>query len=268
MSDKVKRDANIASGKLPDLDINKIIDLIVAVAQKKKSPKEAAKEIAVPYIAFAKVFAENNAKEYLEMGLDKAGLDSLSDTDFSAKLIECSKRIGILIYQYMTNKIDVAELITGIGGTELKDIFIQTIHALGIHEKLGVANMDEVFALSPVVLAYTASLAAYKELKKAEADLTVARERRKQIEASCAESISRIRMYRAKMDKVVSEYLTDHLETFESGFAAMDRAIIENDVDGYILGNVEIQEILNYDMQFTNYQEFNDLMESDSAFKL
>ena len=268
MSVEVVRDGKKTDGKLPDLDINKIIDLIVAVAQEKKTPKEAAKEIAVPYIAFAKVFAEDRAKEYIDTGLEKAGLGTLSDTDFSAKLTACSKRIGILIYQYMTNKIDVVELIEGIGGTELKEIFIQTATALGIHDKLGFASMDEIFALSPAVLAYTASLAAYKELKKAEAELAAARERRKQIEASCAESISRIRMYRANMDKVISEYLADHLETFESGFAAMDRAIIENDVDGYILGNVEIQEILNYDIQFTNYQEFNDLMESDTAFKL
>lgn len=252
----------------PTLDINKLIDLIVDVAQEKKSPKEAAEEIAVPYLAFAKVFAEKEARKYINAGLDKADLRSLSNTDFSSNLIECSKRIGLLIYQYMNGKIDETELISGIGGKELENIFNQVIEALGIHEKLGVATVDEIFKLSPAVLAYTASLAAYKELKKAQEDLNVARERRKQIEACCAESIARIQQYRENMDKVVSEYLTDHLETFESGFAAMDRSIIENDVDGYILGNVEIQKILSYDTQFTTSQEFDDLMASDNAFKL
>ena len=82
------------------------------------------------------------------------------------------------------------------------------------------------------------------------------------------ESVAMIRQYREEMERMVSMYLTEHLETFESGFAAMDQAIMDGDVDGYIKGNAEIQKILGYDTQFTNQQEFDDLMDSDIAFKL
>ena len=44
--------------------------------------------------------------------------------------------------------------------------------------------------------------------------------------------------------------------------------IMGNDSDGYIRGNTAIQEILGYKSQFTNQEEFDDLMDSDIAFKL
>lgn len=122
--------------------------------------------------------------------------------------------------------------------------------------------------LAPAVVAFTASIAAYKELRKAMDDLAVAKERRMQIEAACQESISMIRYYRAEMERIVSSYLTERLETFESGFEAMDRAMLDGDVDGYIKGNTEIQSILGYDVQFSSQDEFDALMDSDDAFKL
>jgi hypothetical protein len=70
------------------------------------------------------------------------------------------------------------------------------------------------------------------------------------------------------MERMVFKYLTEHLEIFETGFAAMNQAIMDGDVDGYIKGNAEIQRILGFDTQFTNQQEFDDLMVSDIAFKL
>ena len=109
---------------------------------------------------------------------------------------------------------------------------------------------------------------AYKIVREAQEDLQLAREERIKIEAACNESIELIRQYRAEMEYAVNHYLTERLETFESGFAAMDKAIFENDSDGYIRGNVAIQEILGYKSQFTNQEEFDDLMDSDIAFKL
>ena len=155
--------------------------------------------------------------------------------------------------------------LTGPGNQKLvKDLMA----ALKFHEKLGVNSVEEIFKLSYPVMAYTASMAAYKELRKAQEQYEEAQEVRILIEKACAESVAMIRQYREEMERVVSKYLTEHLETFESGFAAMDQAIMDGDVDGYIKGNVEIQKILGYDIQFTNQQEFDDLMDSDIAFKL
>ena len=48
----------------------------------------------------------------------------------------------------------------------------------------------------------------------------------------------------------------------------MDQAILDNDPEGFISGNVQIQKILGYDTQFTSFDEFDSLMESDMDFKL
>ena len=225
---------------LPALEINKIIKSIVDVALGNKTPEVAAKEFVKPYKEFAKVFARDKAKKLIESAVKNLGIEGLSDKEFSDNLINSSKRI----------------------------IAMPVLSALGIHEKLGVKNPAEIMKLAPHVVAYNATMAAYEELRKAQEDLTIAKERRKQIEAACAEAVTMIRLYRGEMEQTVSKYLSSHIGTFEAGFDAMDKALLDGDVNGYIRGNVEIQEILGRDIQFRNQEEFNDLMDSDDAFIL
>ncbi len=48
----------------------------------------------------------------------------------------------------------------------------------------------------------------------------------------------------------------------------MDKALIENDIDGFIFGNTMIQENLGHNVQFRSQEEFDDIMSSDVLFKL
>ena len=68
--------------------------------------------------------------------------------------------------------------------------------------------------------------------------------------------------------KLAKKCLDKHLKTFEHGFAMMDKAIEDNDSNGYIKGNAEIQKTLGYYAQFRNQKEFDELMDSDINFKL
>ena len=173
-----------------------------------------------------------------------------------------------LVKAYMHKDLTEEQLISLIGGAGIKDLNMQVLSALGVQEKLGVDNAEEIMKLAPAVVAFTASMAVYKELRKALEDMEAAKERRVLIEASCQESISMIRQYRAEMERIVSNYLTTRLETFESGFEQMDKAMLEGDIDGYIKGNTEIQAILGHDVQFSSQDEFDALMDSDDAFTL
>lgn len=252
----------------PALDINKIIQLVFDVANGEKTPETAAKEFVNPYRAFAEVFAKDKAMEMIEAGVGAAGIQSLSNRDFSENVVMISGTIADHVKLFMNHEISEEELILFIGNSGIKDVGMQVLSALGIHEKLGVENPAEIMKLAPAVMAFTASMAAYKELKKAMDDLALARAQRIQIEKECQESISMIRMYRTEMERIVSSYLTVRLETFESGFAAIDQALIEGDINGYIKGNTEIQQILGYNAQFSNQDEFDALMDSDESFKL
>ena len=251
-----------------NIDINQIIQLIVDVAEKKKSPKDAAEEFAKSYQVLAKEFARDKAADFVEDRMNASGIKGLSDREFSECVVRISEKVGMAVAAYMGRKMTKEQLAAAIGDSGIRDLNKQVLSALGIHEKLDVEHVEDIMKLAPAVVAFSASMAAYKELRKAMDDLDIAKERRLQIEAACQKSITMIRRYREEMDRIVSDYLTDHLKTFESGFDAMDQALLEGDTDGYIRGNTEIQSILGYDVQFTSQDEFDALMGSDDAFKL
>ena len=67
---------------------------------------------------------------------------------------------------------------------------------------------------------------------------------------------------------MVSEYLSEHIQTFNKGFLEMDKAIAERDINGFIRGNASIQELLGKEVQFWTQEEFDALMASDMPLKL
>ena len=256
----------------PKLDVFKLIKLINEVARGKKKADVATKEFGMPYVDFAKVFVVNKSKELINIGLEKGGMEELTKTDFDKKLIACVTSTATLVVQYMSKQISVQEFIDKLGKGEIKELTKQVLSASGMDiqlaEKIGVKNLSEITGMAPNAVAFAALTAAYKMVREAEKDMQIARAHRIEIENACNESIDLIRQYRQEMENVVNKYLTERIETFESAFDAMDKAILENDTDGYIRGNAAIQEILGYKAQFTNQEEFDDLMDSDDAFKL
>ena len=256
----------------PKLDAIKLIKLVNEVAKGEKKAIDAAKEAKAPYEAFAKVFVSNKTKELINAGLTKGGMEALTKTDFDEKLIACTMSTAALVKQYMTKQITVQAFIEKLGDGQIKDLTSQMLSASGMDkqlaEKMGMKSLSEIGSMAPNAVAFAALTAAYKMVREAEEDLKIAQIHRIEIEAACNESIALIRQYRQEMEYVVNKYLTERIETFESRFEAMDKAILENDTDGYIKGNAAIQEILGYKAQFTNQEEFDDLMDSDEVFKL
>ena len=266
-----------SQSKQPELDINKLINIAFDLCCKRnalsdedwKEAKEKAKEeVMKEVMPYAEYHLKKHATAAVSAGISAIGIKELATQKFSSELVDSAQQIGIWVCQYMKKEISDKAFLSNMTGPGNQKLVKDLLSALKIDEKLGMNSVEEIFKLSYPVMAYTASMAAYKELRKAQEKYEEAQEVRILIEKACAESVAMIRQYREEMERVVSKYLTEHLETFESGFAAMDQAIMDGDVDGYIKGNVEIQKILGYDIQFTNQQEFDDLMDSDIAFKL
>ncbi len=262
-----------SQSKQPELDINKLINIAFDLCCRRNDLsdedwKKAKEEVLKEVMPFAEYHLKKHATAAVSAGISAIGLKELATQKFSSELVDSAQQIGIWVSQYMKKQISRDDFISNMTGPGDQKLVKDLMSALKIDEKLGVDSIEEIFKLSYPVMAYTASMAAYKELRKAQMEYEEAQEERILIEKACMESVAMIRQYREEMERVVSTYLTEHLETFESGFAAMDQAIMDGDVDGYIKGNVEIQKILGYDTQFTNQQEFDDLMDSDIAFKL
>lgn len=115
---------------------------------------------------------------------------------------------------------------------------------------------------------YALSGALYGGLKDALSSPKLAREERVRVERECSEAVRAIRDFRAKMEALISEYLTSHIKTFHEAFDAMKDSLSLGDIDGFISGANTITEKLGGRVQFRDMEEFDELMDSDEAFVL
>ncbi len=114
----------------------------------------------------------------------------------------------------------------------------------------------------------SATIDVYKQVSTALEEKQIAHEERIRIEAICAENIELIENNRKVISLAVSEYMEQHLQVFSTAIDKMNQAIIENDVNLFIEGNNLIQNDLGHEIQFTNMDEFEEMMSSDNNLKL
>lgn len=110
----------------------------------------------------------------------------------------------------------------------------------------------------------SAAIGVYDEINKTYKELDVAREDRIRIEQECSIRIEMLKENQAETEQIVSDYLYNKMTVFANAFDTMDKAISENDIDSFIIGNNYIQKELGKDVLFKDMQEFDDLMLSDS----
>lgn len=118
------------------------------------------------------------------------------------------------------------------------------------------------------VAAGRATLAIVREVSAEAKETQLLREKQLLIEAKTSLTIERLETYRALLEERVSEYLAEDLQAFFEGMSQIDQGLIEGDSNLVIRGNVTIQRVLGREPQFTNQQEFDDLMTSDDDFVL
>ena len=269
-----------AEKNMPKLEVNELISLVVSVWEEKEHRQEAAvraaKQLAQKYKKPMEVYL--NAFGVFAV---KTGLEQQEELDFSKegteelarKIVEVAKTLEKTVSDYCHGKIREEDFISRLnqsGVGEIRDSFLRAagIDPAEIKEQIQGALGEKATGVSALLVSFYASAAAYKILKASLQDAALMRENRLRIEEECARSVAQMRAYRGKMNAAVSDCLYIHAETFNAGIAAMDRAILDGDAQGFIHGNVTIQEILNYHVQFRNQNEFDALMDGDAAFVL
>ena len=259
-----------AKGKLPKESIIEIINSALKESDD-KDYKKIAKAVAMKYkdfgVAYGKAAAELVVDDYLK-NADHEVLNKLAKEKLGKDLADIAEKAAVSIHAYMKKDINKEQLISKIKDSHLEEVMMKVMDAAGIKPQDLTRNPEAIIKISSPVLAYSCFAAAYKELKDAQKDHELAREERLRIEEECSKSVQMIIESRKEMEERVSAYLSEHLSAFNEGFKQMDEAILANDTDGYIRGNTEIQKALGYNIQFTNQEEFDDLMDSDEAFRL
>lgn len=251
-----------------------LVKNVVACIKGDKSPKDAAIDVAQTtgegaVVSYATAFSGSMIKGALQNSTHQMARN-LSKTNFASGLITTTLDVGRTMKCYIKGEITGAECVETLGEHGVGEIGAAMFSSIGLASVAGAASplVHIIAGMTGATLGYAAATAVYKELATSLKEYELAKEERIRVEAECKEAITLIRQYREEMNQLVEQYLTKNIQTFDEGFKAMDRAIIENDINGFIRGNVEIQELLGREVQYKNQDEFDELMLSDVKFKL
>lgn len=116
------------------------------------------------------------------------------------------------------------------------------------------------------VAAGRAVIAVTREVSNEVREAQLIREKRLLSEARTVLTIERLEEYKAQLAERFEDYLVENLTAFSEGLSQIDKGLADGNSDNVIAGNVIIQRALGHEVQFTNQDEFDALMESDSDF--
>jgi len=195
---------------------------------------------------------------------------ALSKTNIASSLVSTTINTGKTMQQYMKGELTGAQCVEQLGKHGVGEVgsAMFTMISLAAVSGTGSVAIQVLAGITGSTLGYAAATAVYNELSTSLKEHELAIEERIRIEAECEEAVRLLCQYRAEMNEAVETYLSEHYETIDGGFKAMDEAILLNDINGFIAGNVMIQEQLGYVVQFSSQEEFDDLMLSDIALTL
>ena len=231
-------------------------------------PHVIADEIAEKFrIEDIDAFAARKLEEKLGEGLGLA-MDPDDAAELATLFASQGKVIAELMMVYLKDGKNATELARGLNQLNLNNsqnmqVILQ--HSLGLSDESIRFLGDKLGGYTIAVLCFTQ---AYKIYQRAANDARIAKKKRVEIETRCNEAIGVLKESRTEMENSVNAYLLARLPQFNEGMNALDKAILNGDDDGYIAANKELWEIFGRKSQYSNTQEFDELMLSDEMFKL
>jgi hypothetical protein len=251
-----------------------IVRHLVACLKEEITPQDAAigvlKDTGVgATVSYATAFTSAIATGIMK----KSGSEyvrGLSGTGFVSGMVSSTLDISKVMIRYIRGDITGAQCIEQLGENGFGQLGSAMYSTLAVAAVKGTGSfaVKAVAGLVGSTVGYAAAVAVYQELATSLKEYELAVENRKRIEAECEEAVKMICEYRLEMERMAETYLSEHLQTFSEGFDAIDKAIMENDIHGFLKGNAMIQAKLGHVIQFTNQKEFDELMLSDEDFIL
>ena len=189
---------------------------------------------------------------------------SIAKSNLPAQVVTVVLETGKTLCKFASGEIDGLECLEELGekGTGMT--------TAAIFAGFGQAAIPIPFvgALAGSMIGYALSGALYNNLTTTLKEAKLAHEERIRIERECNEAIAAIKEFRAKIESLISNYLTEHITAFHTAFDVMKDALDTGDIDGFISGANMITKKLGGVVQFNNMREFDDFMASDTAFAL
>ncbi len=241
-----------------------MIRLVRDVTTKRKTVVQALEEVGITSESVIEKIQSimNNS----ESGL----LNALARTDFTNDLVGAAKDIAETLQGFFSGSLSKDECIEALfdrGFEEINDAIRHTLSVIKVPNHVP-APLTKLLEVSGATFCYEACEYVVNEIARSMKEAREAKRSRVLIEQQCEEMLAELMHSREELRQLTEKYFTEHYETMEAGFAAIDRAILHDDIDGFIQGNTMLQEMLGHQQQFHNMEEFDALMDSDEAFKL
>ena len=268
-----------------------LIKNLVDVTKGNKEIDEAAFDLAKDtgeafVFGYGSTAVGTSLKMILTNAPDKA-LKAIGRSNIPAQIVTIAVETGKTLTKYAKGEIDGVECVkelgekgTGMVGGVVLGTFggIAAKAAFGEFIQLPFTILGQAAIPIPVVgsiigsvVGYTLGTLCYKSIFEVALifkEAKLAHEERIRIEKECEEAIAMIRQYRLEMEKLVSEYLVSHIETFHTAFDGIKDALQIGDIDGFIASINMITKKLGKTPQYETFKEFDTLMENKTAFKL
>lgn len=240
-----------------------IIKNSIAIFNGEKEVKEALIDMGIDTtkaasLSYVTAFAGSGIKGFMQ-NAKNTSIQIASKTNLPAMAVTTALEVGKTFKRYLSGEIDGLQCFEELGekGTGMlsSGMFAAAFQI--------VIPIPVVGALIGSMFGYAFSSAYYKEILNVFKEAKLARERRLRIESECEKAIKMIIEYRKNLEKIVSEYLVDHITTFNNAFEQMESALEIGDINIFIEGNNKIIEKLGKDVKFKSFDEIDSFMQSD-----
>lgn len=222
--------------------------------------KDTAQSAAVGYgTGFAgtaiKGAMQNSTSEYTR---------ALAKTNVAGTIVAVTVSASKTLTKYFKGEIDGTQCLEDLGEQGTGMIASSMFTVIG----QAVIPIPVVGGLIGGMVGYALSSATYGILMTSLKEEKLAHEERIAIEKACEEHIKMIREYRAQMNAIIEEYLSDTMEIFNESFSGIKAALAIGDVDLLIESANEITYALGGNKPFETMDDFNNKMMMGTTFKL
>lgn len=222
--------------------------------------KDTAQSAAVGYATgFAgsalKGTMQNSKSEYIR---------ALSKTNLAGTVVSVAVGASKTIARYLNGEIDGTKCLEDLGEQGTGMIASSMFAVIG----QATIPIPVVGGLIGGMVGYALSSATYGILLGSLQGEKKAHEERIAIEKACEEQIKMIREYRAQMNKIIEEYLSDAMEIFNESFSGIKDALAIGDIDLFIESANNITASLGGNKPFETMDDFNNKMLLGETFRL
>lgn len=193
---------------------------------------------------------QNSASSYVR---------TLSHTNLPALVATSTLEVGKTLKKFFQGSIDGVQCLEELGEKGYGMVNSALFAAVG----QAAIPIPVVGAMAGSMIGYALSSASYHILLDSLKEANLARERRIQVEAECAEAVRMLTEYRIELEANIDRYMKGQRDFFDETFAQIKKALAIGDVDGYINAMNAITESCGEKPLFRNMEEFEALMASD-----